>query len=174
MRKRLAPLTPPLPDNSPFHGPCMRCGEHREVMVVTHLENPMIVAMFCEPCCTIMLKESARGRNAKIDYRLLPKCASCWAQVPGIAKAGTYEEDDAGCEPWREHEVSTVVLCHQCITTLCRRCQQDKQETAVASCPHCGTSGALYQDAEGRWGCLACDRWVEPANGGGKPYAPLL
>ena len=148
MRKHAQPERPPLPENYPFDGPCMRCGKYREAMIGTHLTNPMVVAMFCEPCCTIMLKESARGRNAKIDYSLLPACSRCGARVPGIAKAGNYEEDEAEQEPWRTHEASIVVLCHQCVTTLWRQCQSDKREIMATSCPHCGTSGAPYEDAD--------------------------
>lgn len=166
MRKRAQPELPPLPENSPFDGPCMRCGKYHDVMTGTHLENPMVVAMFCEPCCATMLKQSARGRNAKINYQVLPACARCWAQVPGIAKAGTYEEDDTEQEPWREHEAPTVVLCHQCVTTLWRECQHEKKRLAVVHCPLCGAVDTLHQDGEGRWGCVACDRWVEEREGG--------
>ena len=35
------------------------------------------------------------------------------------------------------------------------------------ACPLCGTTVALYKDAEGRWGCLACDQWVGTVGGGG-------
>lgn len=45
-----------------------------------------------------------------------------------------------------------------------RREEQHERETAPqedgSACPYCG-SEPLYQDGDGRWGCVACNRWLE-------------
>lgn len=161
MGKRLPAGSRFPPPTDPCDQPCLVCGEQRAVMTGAFLENPMIAVMVCEPCCAAMVKQSAKGRKATVDYWLLPECARCGAQVPGMAMVAADEGEWSSKEPWREHESSTIMLCHQCVTTLWRQCQRETRTSRARSCPLCGATGTLSQAADGRWGCVACDEWVE-------------
>ena len=42
-----------------------------------------------------------------------------------------------------------------------REAQRPSAAIDQGACPLCGAVDTLHQDAEGRWGCVACDQWVE-------------
>ena len=42
-----------------------------------------------------------------------------------------------------------------------RKAPQAVLHGKVLPCPRCGTAGTVHQTEDGRWGCLACDQWVE-------------
>ena len=155
MGKRRVPVSA-APAREPWEPTCLAC-RSEDVTTGAFLERPMVECAFCAACVARLTREAARGRTAKVDWRLLPRCSRCGAQVPGMARIPWDHFDES------VDEFDTVYLCHQCCVTIHRQALLAQEEwgadvSAPPSCSQCGED--LVRFDNGRVGCVACNTWA--------------